>query len=155
MGQTFDVRIWGIKARKNRQGKPTHYGVRWKLDDKPPFYGSFKAKAAADSFRADLLPAQRKGEAFDTDSGLPVSLMRSVADMTWFEFAQRYVDMKWPRAAAKSRVGNADTMASAPMAMLATERGKPADKVLRKAMTGWVSTPSGESRRCHRTLSRP
>lgn len=138
MAKTYDVRIWGIRARKNERGKVTHYGVRWKVGEKSPFYESFKTKAAADSFRADLLSAQRKGEAFDTESGLPVSLARSTNEMAWFEFAQRYVDMKWPRAAAKSRVGNADTMASATMAMLATTRGKPDHTVLRKAMTGWA-----------------
>lgn len=138
MATTYDVRVWSIRARKGKDGKPTSYGVRWRVAGGQPLLKSFKTKAAADSFRADLLSAQRKGEAFDTDTGLPVSLARVANEMSWFEFAQRYVDMKWPRAAAKSRVGNADTMASATMAMLATTRGKPENKVLRKAMTGWA-----------------
>ena len=77
MSMTYDVRIWGIKVRKNANGKVTSYGVRWKVGAKPPFFESFKAKAAADSFRADLLSAQRRGEAFDTESGLPMSMARS------------------------------------------------------------------------------
>src|SRR5690606_950726 len=105
MATTYDVRVWSIRARKGKDGKPTSYGVRWRVAGGQPLLKSFKTKAAADSFRADLLSAQRKGEAFDTDTGLPVSLARVANEMSWFEFAQRYVDMKWPRAAAKSRVG--------------------------------------------------
>ncbi|WP_034240096.1 tyrosine-type recombinase/integrase [Saccharomonospora iraqiensis] len=138
MAKTYDVRVWSIKPRKDKQGKVTSYGVRWRVAQQQPFLKSFKTEAAADSFRAELLSAQRGGEAFDTDTGLPVSLARTANELTWFDFAQRYVDMKWPRAAAKSRVGNADTLASATMAMLSTDRGKPEERVLRKAMTGWA-----------------
>ncbi|MEU3274524.1 integrase [Saccharomonospora sp. NPDC006951] len=138
MALSYEVRVWGLKPRKTKDGKVTSYGVRWKIAGRPLFQRSFKAKAAADSFRADLLSAQRKGEAFDTKSGLPVSMDRTGRELPWFELAQRYIDMKWPHAAAKSRSGNADTMATATMAMLSTERGKPTDSVLRKAMTGWA-----------------
>jgi hypothetical protein len=58
--------------------------------------------------------------------------------MPFYAFACKYVDMKWPRAAGKSRAGNADALASALPAMLATTRGKPDDRVLRRALTGWA-----------------
>jgi hypothetical protein len=77
--------------------------------------------------------AQKAGEAFRFIDGLPVSRGREAVKQSWFEFAQSYVDLKWTRAAAKSRAGNADTMA-----MFATTRGKPSDTLLRKAMTGWA-----------------
>jgi integrase len=92
----------------------------------------------AESFRSKLIVAQRNGEAFRLADGLPVSHSRELAEISFFEFAQKYVDMKWVRAAAKSRSGNADSMATATMAMLATDRGRPDDKTLRKAMTGWA-----------------
>jgi integrase len=58
--------------------------------------------------------------------------------MSWFEFAQRYIDLKWTRAAAKSRAGNADTLASVTPLMLRGQRGKPDDATLRRALTGWA-----------------
>ncbi|WP_343034579.1 hypothetical protein [Amycolatopsis anabasis] len=139
---TFDVKIWTIrtkvgKPRKNgKPGKKT-YTVRWIVAGKV-WPRTFATKTLAESFRSQLITAQAKGEAFRLIDGLPVSISRKAADQSWFEFAQTYVDFKWPRAAAKSRSGNADTMATVTFAMLATKRGKPDDKVLRKAMTGWA-----------------
>ncbi|WP_020673842.1 tyrosine-type recombinase/integrase [Amycolatopsis nigrescens] len=142
MDTTFDVKIWSIRViegKSGKQGKPGRksYRVRWFVA-KEPWSKNFATFPLADGFRSDLSTAQKKGEAFRRLDGLPVSMGRDVVDQSWFEFAQRYADFKWPRAAAKSRAGNADTMATATFAMLATERGKPADKVLRKAMTGWA-----------------
>jgi hypothetical protein len=55
-----------------------------------------------------------------------------------FEFSVKYSDMKWTRAAAKSRSSNADTLATVTLSMLSTRRGKPDDKNIRKALTGWM-----------------
>jgi integrase len=85
-----------------------------------------------------LVIASRRGEAFDCTQGLPVSLLRNEAEMLWFDFACKYVDTKWPRAAAKSRAGNADALASATPALLRTTRGAPDERVLRRALTGWA-----------------
>jgi integrase len=65
-------------------------------------------------------------------------MLRNEAEMPFFAFACKYIDMKWPRAAGKSHAGNADALASGLPAMLATTRGKPDDKVLRRALTGWA-----------------
>jgi len=46
--------------------------------------------------------------------------------------------MKWPRAAAKTRAGIADTLATVTPMMLTSDRGRPRADVLRKAMTGWA-----------------
>jgi len=81
------------------------------------------------------------GQVFRITDGLPLSMSRELNEQSWFEFAQRYADMKWPHAAAKSRAGNADALASATFAMLPTDRGRPADAVLRRAMTGWAFNP--------------
>lgn len=142
METTFDVKIWAIRERAGKRGGTAKssnrtYNVRWRVAARS-WSKTYATRALADSFRSRLIAAQRSGEAFRTVDGLPVSIGRAVEEKTWFDFAQRYVDMKWPRAAAKSRAGNADTMATVTMAMLATERGKPSDEVLRKAMTGWA-----------------
>lgn len=139
---TFDVRIWDIRekvGRPRKNGKPgkKSYTVRWVVAKKE-FPRTFATRPLADGFRSRLVSAQKGGEAFRVADGMPVSMARELDSQPWFAFAQRYVDMKWPRAAAKSRSGNADTMATATMAMLAGGRGKPDDKVLRKAMTGWA-----------------
>lgn len=135
MATSFDVRIWKVETRKGKT--KTAYRVIWRVDRKR-FSETFSTQALADSFRSDLVSAARRGESFDCVQGLPQSMLRSEQDMSWFEFAQRYVDMKWPRAAGKSRSGNADALASATFAMLKSERGKPNDVTIRKALTGWA-----------------
>ena len=132
---SYDVKIWNIETRHWKS--KTSYRVTWfvareRFDKKANTY------ALADSFRSDLITAARRGEAFHRVRGLPVSKLRNEADMSFFAFACNYIDMKWPRAAGKSRAGNADALASALPAMLATTRGKPDDKVLRRALTGWA-----------------
>ncbi|HEV7831232.1 MAG TPA: tyrosine-type recombinase/integrase [Pseudonocardiaceae bacterium] len=142
MDITFDVLIWSIREKirpstTTGKAKRKSYVVRWRVgkDCRSKTYGT---RALADSFRSQLVSAQKAGEAFRFIDGLPVSMGREAVKQSWFEFAQSYVDLKWTRAAAKSRAGNADTMASATPAMFATTRGKPSDTLLRKAMTGWA-----------------
>lgn len=133
-----DVQVWQIKARKNPQGKVTSYRVRWKVGS-AEHYASRKTKAHAESFRSQLVTAMSRGEEFLVDEpGLPVSMVRETARMSWFEFAQRYIDLKWTRAAAKSRAGNADTLATVTPLMLRSERGQPDETTLRRALTGWA-----------------
>lgn len=139
METTFTVKIWTIVVRELSSGRRT-YRVRWRVGNKS-WSRNYATRALAESFRSQLVSAQNRGEAFRIADGLPVSTSRELNDQGWFEFAQRYADMKWPRAAAKSRAGNADALASATFAMLATDRGRPADAVLRRAMTGWAFNP--------------
>ncbi|MBE1502696.1 integrase [Amycolatopsis lexingtonensis] len=132
---TYDVKIWNIETRSGK--RKTSYRVTWfvageRFDETANHY------ALAESFRSDLVAAARRGEAFDRIRGLPISKLRSESDMPFFAFACKYVDMKWPRAAGKSRAGNADALASALPAMLSTTRGRPEDGVLRRALTGWA-----------------
>jgi hypothetical protein len=60
------------------------------------------------------------------------------ATASWFEHACDYVDMKWPRAAAKSRKLMAEALTTATMAMLADKRNRPNDELLRQALYGWA-----------------
>lgn len=109
MTRSYRVRIWKLQARKNSAGKVTSYRVRWEVHGEE-FGETFKVRAAADSFRADLLSAQRKGEPFDTSTGLPASTERKASDMSWFDFTVRYVDMKWPDLAATARQTVAESL---------------------------------------------
>ncbi|HVV10560.1 tyrosine-type recombinase/integrase [Amycolatopsis sp.] len=146
MDNTFEVRIWDLRERITKSAKggrsaKKSYNVRWRVGRKS-WSRTYPTKGLAESFRSQLLSALRNGEAFRQSDGLPVSMGREVREEDWFLFAQSYVDLKWTRAAAKSRSGNADALATATLAMLATDRGKPCDKVLRKALTGWAFNKS-------------
>lgn len=134
MSTSYDVRVW--KTEVYRGKRASTYRVRWQVagrERREPF----KTAALADSFRSDLLSAARKGEAFDVGTGLPVSMQRSARAMTWYEFACSFVDMKWPRVAATTRRTHAEALTAVTASMLRSTRGKPDDKVIRKALTRW------------------
>ncbi len=134
MDSTYDVRIY--KTDVYRGARTTTYKVRWAVGKKR-FKNPFKTAALAESFRSDLVAAARKGEAFRLGDGLPVSLARSNSDLGWYDFACAFVDMKWPRAAATTRRTHAEAMTAVTVAMLADKRGKPDDKLIRKALSRW------------------
>ena len=92
----------------------------------------------ADSFRSALLTAARNGEAFSIATGRPVSWRRAENDMSWYDFACAFVDMKWKTASAKHRHDIAYALTKATPALFTTSRGKPDDKLLRKALFRWA-----------------
>ncbi|MGW0611270.1 tyrosine-type recombinase/integrase [Streptomyces sp. NPDC002788] len=141
--KSHDVRVWGIRKRPY---KTPSYDVRWKVGDAPPFSETFRTKALADNFRAKLLRAAQKGEAFDTETGLPDSMAPAKASCTWYDFARAYVAMKWPHAAPNSRDSLNETMTLVTTQLLGDRPGRPADDVLRRALRGWafVVQASGE-----------
>lgn len=128
MPTTYDVRVWKTEVFKGKRGNS--YRVRWVVGGKP-FKEVFKSEALADGFRSDLVAAARKGEAFDVETGRPVSMRRTARTMTWYEFACAYVDMKWPHVAATTRRTHAEAFTAFTVQMLTTTRGRPDDKVLR------------------------
>ena len=134
-GTTYDVRVWGVTKRAWRSG--TTYRVRC-LVGRKEWHDSFATKALAESFRADLLSLSRQGEPFDIATGRPVSWQRPEQVVTsWYEHACAYVDMKWPRAAGKSRQGIADSLATVTPALLSSTKSRPNPVALRAALYGW------------------
>lgn len=132
MDTSFDVRIWNIEVRKLAKGRQS-YRVAWLVGGGEPFREKFSTLGLAESFRSDLLSAARKGEAFRLSDGLPVSMARTTSVCTWLQFAQSYVDFKWPDTAPGHRRNMTEALTTATTAMLSTERGKPTDKALRAA----------------------
>ncbi|CAM2842759.1 MULTISPECIES: tyrosine-type recombinase/integrase [Streptomyces] len=130
-----DVRVWEI--RRNKSSKRPSYEVRWKVAGKP-FSKTFRTKALADSFRASLVKASRAGEGFDTQSGLPDSLVEAAPSLTWYEFALKYLAMKWPHAAPNSRDSMNETLTLVSTVLVSKKSGRPADSVLPKALRGWA-----------------
>jgi integrase len=136
MALSYAVRIWSVRTHVGK--KKTTYSLRWIVAG-TTFCESFSTKALADSFRSGLHSATRTGEAFDTDTGLPVSWERSVKNVpTWYEHAVKFADMKWPRLAPKSRAALADSLATVTAALTVSDRGRPDTKTLRGALANWA-----------------
>jgi len=135
MPTTYDVRVW--KTEVLTYETATTYRVVWRVDKKR-WRESFRTRALAESFRAELVGAARKGEAFNTNTGRPVSVSRAESDISWYRFACDYVDMKWKPAAGKYRKSIAEALTTITPALFRSERGKPDDNVLRLALCGWA-----------------
>jgi integrase len=159
MHTTYDVRIYKTEVWEGKT-KTTYY-VRWQVA-KRRWKESFRTSALADSFRSDLVAAQRKGEAFMVDTGFPVSIARRASEMSWFDFACLYVDTIWPSLAGNSRRNTAQALTTVTLALLSTERGRPEATLLRTALISWAfnvrtrstKTPPDDIRRTLDWLSR-
>ena len=130
-GTTFDARVYRTEVYKGSE--VTTYWVRWKVAGRL-FRQGFRTAAQADSFRSALLTATRKGEAFIMATGRPTAWERAKAETTWYEFACRYVDVKWKPASAKYRKDIARALTAATPPLLAVGRGWPDDTAIRRAL---------------------
>jgi integrase len=118
METTYEVRIWKTETYKGKRG--TTYYVRWSVAGKSR-REPFATAALADAFRSELKTAQQNGERFDLESGLPLSKLKAAANISWYDFATKYVDAKWDRSSAHQRRNVADALVLATAAMLRTE----------------------------------
>ncbi|MEU3611582.1 tyrosine-type recombinase/integrase [Streptomyces sp. NPDC006872] len=138
--KSYDVRIWSIRKRPTKKAS---YEVRWKVASTLPFSETFRTKALADNFRAQLLRAVQNGEAFDSETGLPDSMATVKPSLTWYDFARAYIAMKWPHAAPNSRDSANETMTLVTTQLLDDRPGRPTDDVLRRALRGWAFVVQG------------
>ncbi|ACU75682.1 integrase family protein [Catenulispora acidiphila DSM 44928] len=117
--QSLDVRVWSITPIKlaNR----TTYKVRWGVAGRT-FSKTYASKQLAESRRSELLTAQRRGEAFDRDRGLPESEIRAMlASVSWYQNAIEFMDTVWPGLEPGSRRKLAESLATVTLAL--TEPG--------------------------------
>jgi integrase len=135
---TFNVRFWDIQKKANRK-RP--YGVRW-VTEKQEHSEWFVNKAQANGRRSELMQAARSGEAFDVESGLPLSEMRRRDSLSFLQFAQRYMDMKWPVQAATSRAGTVEGLASAAAAFVKDAPGDDEMSTEDAETAAWVTRQS-------------
>jgi integrase len=140
--RSYTVRIWKIRPKKNRAG--TTYQVRWLVGEDQKTK-NFTSRALADSFRSDLVQAVRAGEPFDTVTGLPEAIARRARSCTWLDHAMAYVEMKWPRASAKHRVGIAEALTTVTPALISSKRGRPSADDIRRALYGWAFNVSAQT----------
>lgn len=132
MEASYDVRIW--KTEVYSGARTSTHTVRWIVGGRS-WREPFKTAALAEAFRSELLRAARRGEAFDIESGRPASMQRAARRVSWLTFAQEYVVMKWPHLAPNSRRNTARALTNVTLALVTTDRGRPDDRVLRKALT--------------------
>ena len=135
----FDVRIHAIRRRPDRR-RP--FEVRWHAAGRARSR-SFITRGLADSYRAELIRAARKGLDFSPGTGEPASWAApEAATISWLEHAAAYAAMKWPLAAACTRAGIADALATITPALLTPGRGGPPAAVLRAALYGHAFNPA-------------
>ncbi|MGW1564334.1 tyrosine-type recombinase/integrase, partial [Streptomyces sp. NPDC002144] len=149
-GYSFDVKLWKV-TKTGRKSRP--WRLRWVVAGK--VYGdTFTTSALAESRRSELWQAMnRRGEAFEIESGLPESEVRAAAEaaeasdaepsLRWFEFCRKYMAGRWRTAAAKTREGIADGLAAVTLAMVKRGEDAPDDEILRLAFR-WGIVPANE-----------
>jgi integrase len=82
--------------------------------------------------------AMRKGEPFDLESGLPVSMLKKAAHTSWYDFAVRFADVKWPRASANHRKNIAKALTTVTVALFRAEAGGFDTVDVRTALREWA-----------------
>ncbi|MFJ3501305.1 tyrosine-type recombinase/integrase [Streptomyces sp. NPDC090135] len=139
-----DVRVWKVSQVRSKKAP---YQLRWKVAGRVKT-ASFATVTLAESRRSELWQAMRKGEAFDVETGLPESELRAAAakenqrpDPSWWEFSREYMASRWRTAAAKTREGLADSLATVALAMVEAGKKAPQPEEVRLAMR-WAVVPA-------------
>ncbi|WP_407077199.1 tyrosine-type recombinase/integrase [Streptomyces coeruleorubidus] len=139
-----DVRVWKVSKISS---KTAPYQLRWVVAGQVR-HATFTTSALAESRRSELWQAMRKGEAFDVETGLPESELRAATakantrpDPSWWDFSREYMAVRWRTAAAKTREGLADSLASAALGMLGDKPGAPELEDVRRAVR-WAVVPA-------------
>ncbi|WP_030234049.1 tyrosine-type recombinase/integrase [Streptomyces sp. NRRL S-455] len=130
---SYTVKIWAIRKRDYR--KP--YQLRWKVGTRP-HSESFLTMGLAESRRAQLITAAREGEPFDVDSGLPKSMVDKERDISWYEHARNYIEMKWDDSPGNTRRTLSEAMATVTPAFVKDTKGMPDARTVRRALYSWA-----------------
>ncbi|WP_367132632.1 tyrosine-type recombinase/integrase [Saccharothrix sp. HUAS TT1] len=138
MTTTFKVKFWEIKKRAGRK-RP--YPVRWRTDTREHSEW-YATKALATSRLSELSQAARNGEPFDVETGLPVSELRRRNSLSFLEFSQSYMDMKWPDAAATTRGSTVEALATAGAVFVRDGVGRPQAAELRSVLSRSLLPPT-------------
>lgn len=120
--------------------------MRWSVASKV-FSETFRTKALADHYRTKLMRAARDGEEFDDVTGLPDSMAEMKAKLTWYDFALKYLAMKWPHAAPNTRDGINESLTSVTIALLDDRPGRPSAPLIRQALRNWAFVLPGPTER--------
>jgi integrase len=148
------VRIWEPRVKsperklKNGKKKPATYQVRWTVAGKE-CGRTLATKTLAEAFYSKLMVAARNGELFDTEKGLPDSLLEEMGEAeskprvpTCLELATDYIDTKWKELSAKSRETTIYGMASVVAALVKDDAKAPSEAARRRSLQGWYLEPA-------------
>ena len=103
-------------------------------------------RALADSYRAELIRAARRGLAFNPATGEPPAWTAAVpVAVTWYQHAVAYAAMKWPHLAPHSRASTADALATVTPLLTRTASRTPPARMLRLALYGYAFNPPRRS----------
>ena len=139
---SFDVRVFAVRRRSGRAA----FEVRWRVAGRDRSR-SFMTRALADSYRAELVRAARRGLAFDPVTGEPAAWATpEPAAVTWYQHAGAYAEMKWPHLAPHSRASLADALATITPLLTREISRRPPDGTLRAALYGYAFNPQRRSR---------
>jgi hypothetical protein len=128
---SYDLSFWAIEKRD----RPKPYRLRWSVAGRrPPFSRSFLTAELAESFKAELRAAARRGEGFDEATGLPDSVLRRDRDITWYQHAQEYAATRWNRSAGNSRRSIVESLTCVTQVLTRDLRGRPDPRTLRAAL---------------------
>jgi integrase len=144
--KTTEVKIWGI--RQNKSSKKLSYEIRWKVGTKPQS-ATRRTKALAEAFQSNLRQAAKNGEEFDTETGLPDSMIEAETEpdreltptRTFLTLTQEFVTRQWPHAAPKTRDGLTDALATVLPALTRDLPGAPKPRALRTALRSYILLP--------------
>ncbi|MBL3665325.1 tyrosine-type recombinase/integrase [Streptomyces sp. M2CJ-2] len=135
MGKTYDVRIWSVRQRKDRGQKSAE--LRWKTGA-TPHSQTFRTKTLAEGRRAELLRAAHAGEPFDESTGVPLSELRQRNDVSWYQHAREYIEMKWQHSPGSTRRTLAEAMATVTPALVRDTKGMADAGTVRTALYSWA-----------------
>lgn len=121
MSRSYQVTFW--KTKRNASSKKPSYVVRWTVDRKE-CTKTFGGSELAENFLSDLRQAARRGEWFDTDTGLPESMLKAKNASTWLEFARVYLNIQWPHQAAKTRANTVEALVMVTLALTAARQNR-------------------------------
>ncbi|MFO7399921.1 MAG: tyrosine-type recombinase/integrase [Actinomycetales bacterium] len=141
MSTSYDVKFFEIY--RNKSSKAPSYVVRWQVAKKRSSK-TYRTKALAESFLSDLRQAAKRGEPFEIESGLPLSMLKAKSARTVFDFVRAYVEMKWPHVAAKTRDSMSDALSTVLPALTKDRPGRPDADTLRTALRKFALLPAGK-----------
>ena len=136
--KSHNVRFWELRPRTTTKGDS--WTVRWTVAGRAKSV-TLARKAQAERHRARLMQAADRGEAFDTDTGLPDSMAREASSVTWYQHACAFTDARWPKVAAKGRISLVEGLIAVTPVLVTSQRGAPDAELLRQAMRRWAFNP--------------
>ena len=136
-----DVAVFSVQRRSGERNKRS-WIVRWSLIGRQRSR-AFRTKAEAERYRSALLVAQQSGEAFDDQTGEPVSWQPLADEAQAHEWARRWLAEQWPEWAPRTRSSAVEALTRlVPLLVLPTAPEAPAR--LRAHVAAWLR-PEGMS----------